>query len=157
MKKLVVYYSFSGNTRAIAKKIARALKADIAEIRTLKTYPDDFDVLSGLGKREVESGYMPQLAPLSVDPAKYDTVILGTPVWWYTYAPATKKFMSGVSWKGKTVYPFATNGGTLGHTPSDLKKALRGATVMPIFSVKFDEKTLVTPMPDIDKWIKEIQ
>ncbi len=157
MKTLVVYYSFGGNTRTIARRIAKSLGADIAEIRTVKRYPDDYDVLVSLGKREVESGYVPQLYPLAVDIAEYDTIVLGTPVWWYSFAPAVKSFMKSVSWKGKTVYPFATNGGWLGHTPSDFKKALRGATVCPVLSVKFDEKTLVTPEKDIDEWIGKIK
>ena len=56
MKKLVVYYSIGGNTRAVAERIARTLHADIVEIRTVKEYPDDYDVLVGLGQKEVESG-----------------------------------------------------------------------------------------------------
>ncbi len=157
MKKLVVYYSFGGNTRSIARKIAKDIGADIAEIRTLKTYPDDYDVLVSLGKREVESGYVPQLYALGVNVQEYDEIVLGTPVWWYTYAPAVKSFLKSVDWKGKTVYPFATNGGWLGHTPSDFKKALRGATVGPILNVKFEEKTLVTPMSVIDAWIGDLK
>ena len=92
MKKLVVYYSLGGNTRAVAKRIAQSLRADLMEIRTIKTYPDDYDVLLSLGEKEVKSGYMPQIAPLTFDANTYDTVIIGTPVWWYTYAPAVKKY-----------------------------------------------------------------
>ncbi len=157
MKKLVVYYSFGGNTRSIARKIAQEIGADIAEIRTVKSYPDDYDVLVSLGKREVESGYVPQLYALGVDPKEYDEIVLGTPVWWYTFAPAVKSFLKSVDWSGKTVYPFATNGGWLGHTPSDFKKALRGAKVEPVLNVKFEEKTLVTPMSTIDAWIAKIK
>ncbi len=157
MKKLVVYYSFGGNTRAIAKRIARAIGADLAEIRTVKAYTDDYDVLVSLGKREVESGYTPQLYPLAVNAQEYDTIILGTPVWWYTYAPAVRTFLKTVNWKGKTVYPFATNGGWLGHTPSDLKRALRGATVGQLLNVKYNDKTLCTPEQTIDEWIASIK
>ena len=67
MKKLVVFYSLSGNTRAVARRIARALRADLLEIRTVKTYPDDYDVLLSLGEKEVKAGYMPQLEPLPID------------------------------------------------------------------------------------------
>ena len=109
-----------------------------------------------LGKREVESGYMPQILPLSVDPAKYDTILIGTPIWWGTYAPALRKFLAGVSWKGKTIYPFATNDKSIGHVSSDLKKALRGATVKPVFSVKYDEKTLITPSEEFKVWLNQI-
>ena len=157
MKKLVVYYSFGGNTRAVAKKIARALDADIAEIRTTKTYPDDYDVLLGIAKREVETDCIPPIYALPADAQAYDTIILGTPVWWYSYAPAVKTFMKGIKWGGKKVYPFATHHGKLGHTPSDLRKALRGAAVAPVFSVVFQEKQQVTPEHELNAWISSIQ
>ncbi len=157
MKKLVVYYSFGGNTRSVARMLARELGADLCEIRTVKTYPDDYDVLVSLGKKEVESGYLPQLYPTPVDVKEYDTVILGTPVWWYTYAPAVKSFLKTVDWKGKTVWPFVTNGGWLGHTPSDLKKALRGATIEELLNVRFEEKKRVTPESAIVEWARKIK
>lgn len=157
MKKLVVYYSVGGNTRAVAKKIARALKADIAEIRTVKSYPDDYDVLVSLGKKEVESGYIPQIVPLSADLSQYDAVVIGTPVWWYTFAPAVKTFLANADLKGKRVYPFATNGGWLGHTPSDFRKALRGATVAPVLSIKFEEHIQSTPESAVKEWLASIR
>lgn len=157
MKKLVVYYSIGGNTRAVAKRIARTLRADIAEIRTVNAYPDDYDVLVSLGKKEVESGYIPQILPLSADLTQYETVIIGTPVWWYTYAPAVKTFMKNVKWAGKKVYPFATNGGWLGHTPSDFRKALRGAEVGPVLNVKFEEHKQITPDSAIKEWLAGIK
>lgn len=157
MKKLVVYYSFGGNTRAVARRIAKQIGAELAEIRTVKSYPDDYDVLISLGKKEVESGYVPQLYPLPVNVREYDTIILGTPVWWYTFAPAVKSFMKSVDWKGKMVYPFATNGGWLGHTPSDFRKALRGAEVGEVLSVKFNEKTMITSENAVDAWAEKIK
>ncbi len=156
MKKLVVYYSLGGNTRAVARKIAQALKADILEIRTVKSYPDDYDVLLGLAKREVNTGYIPQLAPYRVDFSKYDAVLIGTPVWWYSFAPAVKSFMTGKKWNGMKVFPFATNGGWLGHTPSDFRKALRGAEVGPVLNVKFEDNKQVTPESDIKEWLSLI-
>ena len=45
MKKILVYYSLGGNTRAVAKKIASKLKIKAVELKTLKAYPDDVDVL----------------------------------------------------------------------------------------------------------------
>ncbi len=156
MKKLAVYYSLSGNTRAVAKRIARTLRADLMEIRTVKSYPDDYDVLLSLGQREVGCGYMPQLEALPLDANKYESVVLGTPVWWSTYAPAVKKFMAGVAWKDKKVYPFATHGGEMGHTPSDLRKALRGAQVAPVLGIRFENGTQVTPAGEIKEWLGTI-
>ena len=159
MKKLVVYYSIGGNTRAVARRIARTLRADVLEIKTVKAYPDDYDVLVSLGKKEVESGYIPQIEPLAIDWAKYDAVIVGTPVWWYTFAPAVRTFLKNYSHslKGKKVFPFETNGGWLGHTPSDFRKTLRGAEVGPVLNVKFEEHTQVTPDSAIKEWIALIK
>ena len=157
MKKLVVYYSISGNTRAVAKRIARALKADLAEIHTVRAYPDDHDVLLGLGKKEVTSGFIPQIVPLSVGLDKYDTIILGTPVWWSSFAPAVKTLLKNAKLEGKRVYPFATNGGTLGHTPSDLRKAARGAEVAPVLNIKFEGNLQITPEDAIKEWMAQIK
>ena len=156
MKKLVVFYSLSGNTRAVARRIARSLRADLMEIRTVKTYPDDYDVLLSLGEKEVKAGYMPQIEALLFDANQYDTVILGTPVWWGTYAPAVKKFLSAIKWKGKKVYPFATNGGELGHTPSDLRKAMRGAQVAPVLNICFENGIQISPAEELKTWLSTI-
>lgn len=156
MKILVVYYSLGGNTRAIGRRIARSLKADVLEIRTVKAYPDDHDVLLGLGQQEVKTGYVPQLQPHRVDFDRYDAIVLGTPVWWSSFAPAMKSFLKGKDWKGRKIYPFATNGGTLGHTPSDFRKALRGADVAPLLSVRFDEQIQSTPESEIKEWLSTI-
>ncbi len=157
MKKLIVFYSLTGNTRALAKKLALKLKADVLEIKTIKTYPDDYDVLLGLGQREIASGYIPQLKPYRIDYSQYDAVLIGTPVWWSSFAPAVKSFMRTNNWTGINVYPFATNEGTLGHTPSDFRKALRGANVAPVLSAKFEDGELVTPDADIDEWLSLIK
>ena len=80
----------------------------------------------------------------------------GTPVWWYTFAPAMHTFLKSQDWSGKTVYPFATNGGWIGHTFKDFSEACTGAGVKEGMNIKFDEATLRTSMKDIEKWIGKI-
>ena len=84
------------------------------------------------------------------------TIILGTPVWWYTFAPAMHTFLKTQDWKGKTIYPFATNGGWIGHTFKDIKDACTGAEVKSGMNIKFDEATLRTSVKDIENWIDKI-
>ena len=43
MKKLIVYFSYTGNTRMIANKIKEKLDCDILEIETVVTYSKDYD------------------------------------------------------------------------------------------------------------------
>lgn len=87
MKSIVIYYSYGGNTRCVAEKIAAAIGADLAEIETVKPYTGSYDHVADQGQKEVNSGFQPR--QINADLSKYDTVILGTPVW--------------------CVYPFATN------------------------------------------------
>ena len=79
MKTLVVYYSRSGHTRTAAEALARALRADCEEIV-------DFVDRSGV-RGYLRSGAdalfsrRVDVAPLAHDPAAYDLVVFGTPVW----------------------------------------------------------------------------
>lgn len=158
MKKVLVYYSLYGNTRGVAKKIATKLKIKLAEIHTLKPYTDDVDVLQSLAKKEIEIGCMPQIAPIKFDFNDCDAVVLGMPVWWRTFPPAVRTFLKSVDWKGKTIYPFVTDEGKIGHLVSDLKKATRGAMVCPVLEVKFDEEgNQLTPAAEMKNWITAVE
>lgn len=54
------------------------------------------------------------------------------------------------------VYPFATNGGWIGHTFKDFKTICKEAEVKDGLNVKFDGSTIRTPLKEIDKWIANI-
>lgn len=157
MKAIVIYYSYSGNTHRIAKEIGQVLGAELAEIRTVQPYTGSYDDVVDQGQREVNSGFLPAIQPLNIDLSQYDTIILGSPVWWYTFAPAMNSFLRSAGLSGKTVYPFATNGGWLGHTMKDFAKACRGAKVKTGLNVRFNEERLLTSEEDIRKWVKSIR
>jgi len=156
MKTLIVYYSYLGNTKSIAEMIQKKTGADILRIETVVPYDNDYNKVVDQGQSEVNRGYCPEIKPLNIDPGQYDTIILGTPVWWYTFAPAMHTFLKTQDWKGKTIYPFATNGGWIGHTFKDIKDACTGAEVKSGMNIKFDEATLRTSVKDIENWIDKI-
>lgn len=156
MKRIVIYYSYGGNTRRVAEKIAGALGADTAEIETVRPYTGSYDQVVEQGQKEVNRGFQPKLKPVNVDLCQYDTVILGTPVWWYTFAPAMNSFLHCADLSGKAVYPFATNGGWIGHTLKDFEKACPGAEVHAGLNVRFNEDTQLTSEGEIQKWVKQI-
>ncbi len=123
MKKLlIVYYSWSnGNTERIAKTLQRVAGGDLLRIDTAVPYSGSYDDVVDQGQREVKQGYEPELKPFDVNIADYDIITVGTPTWWYTMAPAVKTFLHQSSFSGKTVVPFMTNGGWLGHVIKDMK------------------------------------
>lgn len=157
MKNLIVYYSYQGNTQGIVDMISKKVDADIVRIDTVVPYTGGYSAVVDQGQDEVNRGYCPEITPSDVDISKYDTVIIGTPVWWYTFAPAMHTFLKSQIWQGKTVYPFATNGGWIGHTFKDFKAACNGADVKEGLNIKFDGSSLRTPQKEIDKWIDNIK
>ena len=124
------------------------------EIKTAKDYAGTYNEIVDHGQKEVNSGYMPELRPFDKDFSTYDTVYLGTPVWWYTYAPAVKTLLNDNLFDGKKIYPFATNGGWIGHTFEDIKKACPNSDVQKGINIRFDEARLVTKKEEIMNWIK---
>lgn len=156
MKTLILYYSYGGNTKRIAEMIQKKIGGDIVRLDTVVPYDGDYDTVVNQGQRENAKGYCPELKPLHIDLKAYNTIILGSPVWWYTFAPAMHSFLKQTDLTGKIVYPFATNAGWLGHTLKDFEKVCKGAIVKPGLSVRFDESTLRTPEKEIRTWIKTI-
>lgn len=156
-KILIVYYSYGGNTRKLSQYIADKIGADIAEIKTTIPYPDDYDAVVEQGRLEVNNGHMPEIMTMDIDTVKYDSIIIASPVWWYTYAPAVKTFMANYPLDNKKIYPIATNGGWLGHTHKDFEKAAVNSIVEKTLNVKFNGTTMVTPISVINDWILSIQ
>lgn len=153
MKTLILYYSYGGNTRKIAQMIQQEIGGDLAEIKTVKPYTGSYDTIVNQGQDEVQSGYMPPLKNLQVDLSSYDRIVLGSPVWWYTFAPAMKSFLHNNDLSGKIIYPYATNGGWIGHTFKDFESDCKGAKVQKGLNIRFDEKQLLTSEKEIKKWI----
>lgn len=155
-KTLVVYYSHTGNTKRIADKIATAVSADTARIETVVPYTGTPEEISAQGQREVESGYRPKIKPLGVNPADYDRIVIGTPTWWYTMAPAVLSFFSSTDLSDKDVVLYMTNAGWPGHVIKDMTNAAKGANIVSTKEILFDSgggNQMITPETEIDGWI----
>ena len=160
-KMLVVYYSWScGNTERIAEQLADACDADIARIETVEPYPEDYQETVDQGQREVNAGFMPEIEPFEFNPENYDVIVIGTPTWWYTMAPAVKTFLSENDFTGKTVVALSTNGGWAGNVTADIEDACAGATFGPALEVQFDSTggdRQETPQREVDSWIEKVR
>lgn len=137
--------------------IQSKIGGDTERIDTVVPYSGDYNSVVDQGHKEVNQGYMPEIKPLSVNLDDYDTIVLGMPVWWYTFAPAMKTFLTNNSLSGKTIYPFATNGGWIGHTFEDIKSLCTDANVKKGINIEFDTDRLRTSASEIENWIKNIK
>ena len=100
MKTLVIYYSYSGHTKAIAEKIAIDETADIAEIKDIER-PGKLKAYS-VGCFAAIKGKAWPIAPLAIDLALYDHLILLSPIWAGNVPPAVNAFLALLP-EGKTV------------------------------------------------------
>ena len=160
-KTLVVYYSWScGNTEKIAEQLVDACDADIARIETVVPYPEDYQETVDQGQREVNAGFMPEIENLEYNPADYDVIVIGTPTWWYTMAPAVKTFIAENDFSGKTVVALSTNGSWPGNVTADIEDACAGASFGPALEVQFDSTGgdhQETPQSQVNAWIEQIR
>lgn len=131
-KVLVAYYSYSGNTEAVAKQIAQATGGTLFEITTDHQYPEAYNTMTSQAKKEIQAGFKPGLTSKPENWADYDMVFVGSPNWWGTYAPAVSAFLAAYDFKGKTVVPFFTHGGGgMQNCERNMKKQLAGITFGP--------------------------
>lgn len=136
-KALVLYYSQFGSTEQVAKEMAAQLGADIASFDVVNPYDCTYQETIERCMKERSQGFVPCLAPLSVDLSAYDVVFLGYPIWFGTYAPPVAALLSAFDFSGKTIVPFCTFGSGGLNTSSDaLKAALPSADVREGYGVR---------------------
>lgn len=153
MKTLILYYSYGGNTKRIAELMQKEIGADLAEIQPVEPYSLDFDSVVEQAKKEIDTHFMPAIQPLTVNIAAYDRILIGSPVWWYTFVPVIQTFLHQNDLSGKTVSLFATNEGWIGHTFSDFAKASKKAIVKEGINILFSNHSLKTSEAEIMNWL----
>ncbi len=155
MSKAIVYYSYSNNTKQIVDEILKTIKADVYEIKPKEPFPEDYDLLVRLEENRDKNEII-EIEDLKIKLKDYDTIILGTPVWWYTMASPVRSFLNKYDLSGKTLIPFATNGGEIGTTFEDIRRYAKGATIKNEMDIKFDGQYLETSLVGVTDWIDSI-
>lgn len=150
-KVLIAYYSYSGNTKSVAKKIQSLTGADLFEIKPAKEYSKNYDEVVNLAQIEKQNNIKPKLVN-NGDVSGYDIIFVGTPVWWYTMASPVRTFLSNNNFDGKTIMPFCTHGGGgASSTYIDMKKLAPKAK----FTDGYTSYENSAKIEDIKQWIEE--
>lgn len=151
---LVVYFSATGNTEALAEKIAQAAGADLYEIVPEVPYTSEDLNYNNDGCRanqELNSDARPAIQPLPVDAAQYDTIILGYPIWWGQCPPPVRTFLESYDFSGKTIMPFCTSGSSgISGSLSKIRELCPDSTITEGF-----RGTASTTEEQIDTWLDE--
>lgn len=110
-KILVAYFSWSGNTKAVAEEIHKQVGGDIVEIVPATPYSETYSVTVAKAKAEQAANARPAISTKIADFDKYDVIFLGYPNWWGSYPMPVATFVETYKLDGKTVAPFFTHGG----------------------------------------------
>ena len=115
MKKIVTYFSASGETRRAAEALAKVAGADLYEIKPAQPYTNaDLDWRDKNSRTTVEmkdQASRPALAE-KTDLSAYDVVYIGFPIWWGVAPHIVNTFIESTDLTGKQLVAFATSGGS---------------------------------------------
>ena len=113
-KALVSYFSATGNTKAVAEKIAASLHGDLFEIEPVTKYTnDDLDWTNESSRSSIEmmnNSSRPDIVQKVANIEEYDTVYIGFPVWWDVAPRIINTFIEENDLTGKKIYVFVTSG-----------------------------------------------
>lgn len=93
MKRLIVYYSLSGNTEEAVNAIAEKLQCKTLRIDTVKPMPTSFAARILVGGGQVAMNVVPKIKEIDCDLNEYDEIFIGTPIWNSKGVPAINAFL----------------------------------------------------------------
>ncbi|MCR5813228.1 MAG: flavodoxin [Desulfovibrio sp.] len=153
---MILYFSHTGHTTTIASMIHECVGGELVEIKTKIPYPTNYDVLTHQAKEEQRHKARPELASPLPDPQNYDIIFLGYPNWWNTMPMVLFTVLEQYDFKGKTLVPFCTHGGSiLGTSVEDIKRTCPEANVLKglfVYGTKVQDAK-----PTVDAWINELK
>lgn len=113
---LIVYFSCSNNTEAIAYKIQNNLQSNIFEIIPLDPYTEEDlnynDDSCRANQEQNDDNCRPQISNPIVDFNQYNSFFIGYPIWWGKLPKIMYTFFETYDFSDKNIIPFCTSGGS---------------------------------------------
>ncbi len=109
MKTLIIYYSRTGLTKKLANSIKEKLEdCDIEEIKTKTNRLGAIQYL--ICGKEAMQEKITNIENTNYDPANYDLIILGTPIWAFNISSPLRTYIEKNKNSFKNVFAFFTQG-----------------------------------------------
>ena len=155
-KALIIFYSWSGNTRAATREIARQTGFDCVELELVKPYSTDYNTVLNQAQNDQHKQIRPALKT-KIDSkkwAEYDTIILGYPNWWASIPMPIATLLESYDFSGKTIMPFCSHGGgRFGQSLTAISKLAPKATLTEGLSIHYSGGASLSK--DVEKWLKK--
>ena len=171
---LVVYFSRTGeqytvgviekgNTAIVAEMIGEVTGADLFEVLPADDhYPMTYDELTDVAKQEQNENARPAYTGDVPDLSQYDTIFIGSPVWWgdwpmimYTFFEENADALSG-----KTLIPFSTHEGSgLSGFDTKLSAACPDSTVLNGLAIRGNDAQNAQDdvRAEVEEWISGLE
>jgi len=155
---LVAYFSATGTTKKVAQNLAKAVNADIYEIKPLTPYTSaDLNWHDSNSRSSVEmndKSARPEIAGDNFSVKDYDTVLLGFPIWWGTAPRIINTFLEKQDFANKKIIIFATSGSSsIGNTDKDLKPSISSSAEI----IKGKTLNGNPSVEELTEWVKTLK
>lgn len=150
MKTLILYYSNSGNTERLARRIQQDIPSDMIKVEPAEKYGCFAKAVHRMIKERKSHTAVALKTPVP-DLSSYDVIFVGYPIWASTLPDFMREFLSRCDFRDKKVIPFSTSyGASTESSLKDLKVACEGARVgLPLTFAKFHKD-------DYGKWLEKV-
>ncbi len=112
-KTLVVYYSYTGNCKAITHALTNQMTADVLEIQPAEkglryeanNYALGKQLLNAIKANPNDAASYPAIDPINISLSDYQNIIVVTPLWWSQMAAPMQTFLFnyGAQMAGKNI------------------------------------------------------
>ncbi len=156
-KMLILYFSWSNNTKTMAGYIHDEIGGDMEQIVPTVAYPEVYSEVADYAKEERDNKARPKFNSLTHNPEDYDTIFVGYPVWWYTIPMIIHTLFETYDFSGKTIVPFNTHEGSGdGGTYETIQEIAPKATLLKGLPIRGGDIGKDSAKEDVKKWLKEI-
>jgi len=156
MKTAVVFYSYSGSSAFVAQQLKKCLNADLVQLYLTDEKKRGFLASMFWGGSMVFSRKNPPLKPYDFNPAAYDLIILGVPVWAGSPAPPIKTFLSQTAVTGKKLALYVCHGGGAGKSLEKFKALLPGSEIVSTADFRDPRRNKEEAQKKVAEWVGKI-
>ena len=166
-KAIIIYFSRAGynynvgkvdkgNTEMIVEYLKTVTDIDTYKIIPETAYPEDYDETVTIARNEKSSNARPAIKDPLTDISKYDTILLGYPIWHSDLPNIVMTQLEKLDFEGKTIYPFNTHEGSgKGNSINDIKTSVPKADVKDGFSLRGTDARKTSSHESIRGWLKD--
>lgn len=159
-KALVVYFSATGNTKAVAETLAELSGADIYEIVPEQPYTDEDlnynDRSTRATAEQNDPDARPAISGSITDFEQYEVVYVGFPIWWGDMPRILYTFFDAYDFSGKIIAPFCTSGGSgLSGTPGTIADLETDAEVLDGLQIR--DSAVDSSESSVSQWLADIR